>query len=93
MNEPFRMQVREVFRFRDGTTVFAGEVTEGPPFIKPGIFELSVDGNVLGQIKLDGERSRGCVPGVRSVSTTQELSFDSDALKDREVYFAVLERV
>ena len=93
MNEPFMMRVREVFHFGDGTTVFAGEVTEGPPFIKPGVFELSVDGNVLGQVQLDGERSRGRVPEVRSVSTTQEISFDADVLKGREVYFAVFEHV
>ena len=93
MNEPFRMNVQDVFHFQDGTTVFAGEVTEGPHEIVGGVYEISVDGEQVGSVRINGERSRGRVPNIRSVDTSQKLSFDSDALKGREVVFAILERV
>ena len=93
MNEPFRMNVQDVFHFQDGTTVFAGEVTEGPANIVGGVYEMSVDGEQVGSVRINGERSRGRVPNVRSVDTNQKLSFDSDGLKGREVVFAILERV
>lgn len=93
MNEPFRMIVQEVFHFQNGTTVFAGEVIEGPKVINRGIYEIIVDGQLIGTVRIDGERSRGRVPNVRSVETSQELSFDSEGLKGREACFAILERV
>ena len=93
MNEPFRMNVQEVFHFQDGTTVFAGEVTEGPVEIGGGVYEISVDGEQIGSVRINGERSLGRVPNLRSVDTNQKLSFDCDGLKGREVVFAILERV
>jgi hypothetical protein len=93
MNEPFRMNVQEVFHFPDGATVFAGEVIDGPDYIVGGLYEISVDGEQLGSIRLNGERSRGRIPNVRSVDTTQKPSFDADSLRGREVVFAILERV
>ena len=93
MNEPFRMNVQEVFHFQDGTTVFAGEVIEGPENIVAGFYEITVDGEQIGSVKINGERSRGRVPNIRSVDTSQRLSFDSDGLMGREVVFAILERV
>jgi hypothetical protein len=93
MNEPFRMNVQEVFHFQDGTTVFAGEVTEGPENIVGGVYELTVEGEQIGSVKIDGERSRGRVPNIRSVDTHQKLGFDSDSLKGREVVFGILQRV
>lgn len=93
MNEPFRMNVQEVFHFQDGTIVFAGEVTEGPEKIVGGVYELTVDGEQIGSVKIDGERSRGRVPNIRSVDTRQKLPFDSDSLKGREVVFGILQRV
>ena len=93
MNEPFRMNVQEVFHFQDGTTVFAGEVIEGPENIVAGFYEITVDGERIGSVKINGERSRGRVPNIRSVDTSQRLSFDSDGLMGREVVFAILEHV
>jgi len=93
MNEPFRMNVKEVFHFQDGTTVFAGEVTEGPEIIIGGVYELTVDGEIIGSLKINGERSKGRVPNIRSVDTSQKLTFDSDSLKEREVVFGILQRV
>ena len=93
MNQPFRMTVQEVFHFQDGTTVFAGEVAEGPENIVAGVYEMSVDGEQIGSVRINGERSRGRVPNIRSVDTSQKLSFDSDRLKGREVVFAIFERV
>ena len=92
-NEPFRMLIQEVFHFENGSTIFAGEVVEGPEEISAGMYDLSVDGQSIGAIKIDCERSRGRVPNVRSVETSQKLVFDSDRLKGREAYFAVLEHV
>ena len=93
MNEPFRMNVKEVFHFQNGTTVFAGEVTKGPENIIGGVYELTVDGEQIGSVKIDGERSRGRVPNIRSVDTSQKLAFDSDRLKGCEVVFGILQRV
>lgn len=93
MNEPFRMNVQDVFHFQDGITVFVGEVTEGPANIVGGVYEISVDGERIGNVRINGERSRGRVPNIRSVDTNQSLAFDSDELKGREVVFAILERV
>jgi len=87
------MNVQEVFHFQDGTTVFAGEVIEGPENIVAGFYEITVDGEQIGSVKINGERSRGRVPNIRSVDTSQRLSFDSDGLMGREVVFAILERV
>lgn len=92
-NEPFRMLIQEVFHFENGSTIFVGEVVEGPEKISAGMYDLSVGGQSIGKIKIDCERSRGRVPNIRSVETSQELKFDSDSLKGREAYFAVLERV
>lgn len=92
-NEPFRMLIHDVFHFENGSTIFAGEVIEGPDTIAGGTYDLSVDGRAIGKIKIDCERSRGRVPNIRSVETSQELTFDSDSLKGREAYFAVFERV
>lgn len=89
MSEPFRMTIQDVFYFGDGMTVFAGEVLDGPGYIRPGRFEVSVNGRVIGCVVLDGERSLGRVPGVRSVGTSAEPPFDCDALIGREVDFAV----
>ena len=93
MNEPFQMNVQEVFHLQDGTTVFAGVVTEGPDNIVGGVYEISVDGEQIGSVRINGERSRGQVPNIRSVDTNDTLSFDSEFLKGREVVFAILERV
>lgn len=92
-SEPFRMLIQEVFHFENGSTILAGEVIEGPERIAGGMYDLSIDGQSLGKIKIDCERSRGRVPNVRSIETSQELTFDSDTLKGCEAYFAVLERV
>lgn len=87
------MIVHEVFHFGNGTTIFAGEVTEGPSTITHGNYELSVNGQLFGTIRIDGERSRGHAPNIRSVEISQELSFDSEKLKGREAYFANLDEV
>ena len=93
MNKPFRMNVQEVFEFQDGTTVFAGEIVEGPDNIVGGVYEISVDGEQYGSVRINGERSRGRVPNIRSVDTNDRLPFDRELLKGREVVFAILERV
>jgi hypothetical protein len=85
------MSIQEVFHFENGSTIFSGEVVEGPEEISTGMYDLSVDGQSVGAIKIDCERSRGRVPNIRSIEISQELPFDGDRLKGCEAYFAVLE--
>lgn len=92
-NDPFRMLIQEVFHFENGTTIFAGEIVEGPEEVAGGIYDLSVNGHSIGKVKIDCERSRGRFPNIRSIETSQELMFDSNSLRGCEAYFAVLERV
>lgn len=92
MEQHFRMWIKDVFHFSDGTTVFAGNVLEGPKFIHAGQFELLLDGKRLGLVNLDGERMSGAgQPGMRSISTTQALEFDPGQMKEHEASFVLRE--
>ena len=92
MEQQFRMMVKDVFRFSDGTTVFAGNVLEGPKFIHAGQFELKIDGKLLGLVHLDGERMSGTgQPGIRSIGITQPLEFDLGQIKEHEASFVLRE--
>ena len=93
MNEPFQMNIEEVFRLHDGTTIFAGTLTDGPKTIVRGVYELTIDATSVGRVRIDGERSGGQVPGLRSIETRQRLLFDGDQLKGQRVNFEVLQQV
>ena len=88
MGQHFRMLIKDVFRFEDGTTVFAGNVLEGPQFIHGGEFELAIGGKRLGIVHLDGERMSGSAQaGIRSISITPPLGFDPGQVKEHEASF------
>ncbi len=88
MHSRFSMNIQDVFYFKCTVTVFAGDITDGPPFIRGGLYEISIGDKTIGCVLLDGERSLGHVPNIRSLSTSQPLTFDGDILKGCNVVFS-----
>jgi len=66
----FEMVVKDVFAFEDGRTVFAGEVTSGPAYIKSCDCELLIAGQSLAKFRIEEEIPlRKTNPNLRALST------------------------
>src|SRR5258708_35451275 len=76
--KPYELNVVELFRFGDGTTVFVGPLTPPEKTIVPCRVEVLRDGVHLTEVNLVGERSGGRnVPeGYRAVFTADKLEVD-----------------
>jgi hypothetical protein len=82
------IQVKEVFHFKDGRTVFVGVMENGPKFINRGRFGVMLDGELCGFIDIEGEMLTGGSQkdregGLRSVSTTDAFRLDSETIASR----------
>jgi len=71
----FEMVVNDVFAFEDGRTVFAGEVTSGPNYIRSCDCELLIAGEPVGRFTIEDEMipSRKAQKHLRSVSTVERV--------------------
>jgi hypothetical protein len=85
----YRFIVRDIFRFRDGRTVFVGVAEGGPGYIARGLFEALVDGESRGLLPIEGEMmaqpasDRGDET-LRSISSTEVRCVDREFLKGHE---------
>ncbi len=70
----FSFAVDELFEFAEGTAVLLGRVIGVEPnLLAPSTVDLVINGEVVGQIKLDAERLPRAKDGRRSVETRAEL--------------------
>ena len=74
----FSMQVRDVFVFGDGRTVFAGEIADSYGLISESDCGLMVDGAKMADFRIEGEMLplRKTKPHLRAISTTAALDID-----------------
>ena len=83
MPEGFRMQIQDVFRFRDGRTVFVGPTEGGPSYIGAGLAEILHEGELCAVIRIEGESlSVGPTPNSsshRSISTAELHALDHES--------------
>jgi hypothetical protein len=88
MEDGCTIQVEDIFHFKDGRTVFVGEVENGPKFIKKGRFGVWLDGEWRGSIDIEGEMLNGGSKAgragpLRSVSTTDKFRLDRESIANR----------
>jgi len=71
----FEMMVNDVFAFEDGRTVFAGEVTSGPNYIRSCDCELLIAGAPVARFTIEDEMipSHKAQKNLRSVSTVEKV--------------------
>ena len=71
----FEMAVKDVFAFEDGRTVFAGEITGGPNYIKGCDCELLISGSPVARFRIEDEMMplHKAQKNLRSVSTTEKV--------------------
>lgn len=71
----FEMAVKDVFAFEDGRTVFAGEVTSGPNYIRSCDCELLIAGAPVAKFKIEDEMMplHKAQKNLRSVSTIESV--------------------
>lgn len=87
-NDRVELDVREVFHFSDGRTVFAGEVVgEAPSYIPPCDCELWLDGRISGRFRIEGEMlsTPRPTPSMRAVSTRSRVTTFSDTIDKHQV--------
>jgi hypothetical protein len=76
----FEMAVADVFEFTDGRTVFVGEISQGPNFVRACDCELLVAGVPVAKFRIEGEM----IPmhkeqtNLRSISTVEKVDLDLD---------------
>ncbi|MHC4909142.1 MAG: hypothetical protein ACYTF9_05420 [Planctomycetota bacterium] len=73
--EAFEMQIEDIFKFRDGRTVFVGEIVNGPTHIDSCRCELLHDGSPVTTIMAEGEMSgeNDHPRGYRAVATSADV--------------------
>ena len=81
-----RMQLTDLFRFRDGRTVFCGEVEGAAGYLPHSLAEIVVDGETRSvPFRIEGEMipgpSTGAGSGLRAVSTGELRCLLADSLK------------
>jgi hypothetical protein len=81
------LQVAEVFRFEGGRTVFVGKLLGEEKYIPPCRAELLVNDNIVAVIHVEGEMLPNGEhrPGLRSVSTIDELDLSITPVTDTDV--------
>ncbi len=89
MNGPVCFQVKDIFHFSDGRTVFAG-MTEQTRMIGLGRFAMRLDGRECGSILVVGEdlplfRSPPPDPRPRAISTHDPVHLDRDAIAGKRL--------
>jgi hypothetical protein len=74
----FEMVVTDVFAFKEGRVVFAGEISQGPSFIPACNCELLVAGVPVAKFRIEGEMipMRRAQKNLRAVSTVEKVDFD-----------------
>ena len=84
--EAFEMQVQDIFKFRDGRTVFVGAITKGPTHIDSCKCELLHDGCPVSTIMAEGEMvaDHDHPRGFRAVATSASVDVVHTDLVDGE---------
>lgn len=74
----FVMKIKDIFKFEDGRTVFAGVVVDGPKYISAGDCELFVNDELEAAFRIEGEMIplRRPRSDLRAVSTTEDVDTD-----------------
>ncbi len=83
--KPYELDVAEIFRFGDGSTIFVGPLSTELKIITPCRVEVLLDGNHLTDVDLVGERSPGpkVPPGYRIVYTNAPITIDASIAPSR----------
>ena len=84
--EAFEMQIEDIFKFRDGRTVFVGAITHGPTQIESCRCELLHDGSPISTILAEGEMSSDHEHprGFRAVATSAAVDVAHTDLTEGE---------
>ena len=81
--ENFALNVKDIFRFKNGQTVLVGLIETGQNYIGPQICELLVDGVRRQILRTEGEM----IPNIperknyRSLSSMEPVNLDADELR------------
>jgi hypothetical protein len=84
----FRMTIKDIFRFRDGTTVFVGPINGPSCFVSSCECQLYVDGTLRQDIYIEGEMipDRPHAAGYRALSTKDSVEMPTSEICTRESY-------
>ena len=83
MQENFMLSVKDIFRFKNGQTVFVGLIEVGHDYIGPQTCELLVDGVRRQILRIEGEM----IPDIperknyRSLSSMEPINLVADELR------------
>jgi hypothetical protein len=71
----FEMLVKDVFAFEDGRTIFAGEITIGPNYIRACDCELLIGEAPVARFRIEDEMMplRKTRKNLRSIATTEKV--------------------
>ena len=79
--QPYSLRIKELFRFDDGTVVFAGPVEGGGRELAPCTSTLVVNGEARSIVYLAGERMPGNLPnGYRVVFTHDHVDLEYETV-------------
>jgi hypothetical protein len=73
----WQMEVRDVFRFGDGRTVFVGAISSASGFIEAAGCDVIVDGEKVGQVEVSEE-----LPERREPSSSADRVLGTDDVID-----------
>jgi hypothetical protein len=84
------MDIKDIFRFKNGRTVIVGIVENGPPYIAPGEVEVRACDEPIARFRIEGEMLSGmgeftATSGLRAVSTASTQAFDREFLSRAEL--------
>lgn len=85
--EKFALNVKDVFRFKNGQTILVGPIETDQSFIGPQKCELLVDGVHRQILRIEGEM----IPNVpdhkkyRSLSSKEPINLGADELEEHNV--------
>jgi hypothetical protein len=85
---PWEMDVRDMFQFPDGRTVFVGLISSASPFIEAAACEVIVDGEKVGQVEVNEElperRGRSLLAD-RALGTQDDPGVRAETVRDHAV--------
>jgi len=87
----FEMNIKDVFHFGNGKTVFLGQVVASENRIGSCRCELTIDGEVKNVVEIEGEMIGGSHPeGYRSVSSGEPVELDKQLVADSDCRLRVV---